>query len=42
MVEELAKISRSGWRVEVEHRDISKKRGAGKKSGCKGSRGTRG
>jgi RNase adaptor protein for sRNA GlmZ degradation len=42
MVEELAKLSWPGWRVEVEHRDISKKRGAGKKSGGKGSRGSRG
>jgi hypothetical protein len=42
MVEELAKLSWPGWRVEVEHRDISKKRGGGKKSGGKDSRGSRG
>lgn len=41
MVEELANISWPGWLVEVEHRDISKKRGAGK-SGSKRSRGSRG
>jgi RNase adaptor protein for sRNA GlmZ degradation len=42
IVEGLAKISWSGWCVEIEHRDISKKRGAGKKSGGKGSRRIRG
>jgi hypothetical protein len=44
MVEELAKMSWAGWQVKVEHRDISKKRGQGKKSGsrAKKSRGTRG
>ena len=44
MVEELAKVSWAGWQVKVEHRDISKKRGQGKKSGGrdKKSRGTRG
>lgn len=42
MVEELAKQSWPGWEVQVEHRDLSKKRGSGKKSGGKSSRGTRG
>lgn len=44
MVEELAKMSWPGWQVKVEHRDISKKRGGGKKAGGrdKKSRGTRG
>lgn len=42
MVEELARLSWPGWCVVVEHRDISKKRGAGKKSGGKSSRGSRG
>jgi hypothetical protein len=41
MVEELARLSWPGWRVQVEHRDISKKRGVGKKSG-NASRGGRG
>jgi RNase adaptor protein for sRNA GlmZ degradation len=42
MVEALAKLSWPGWRVEVLHRDIAKKkRGAGKKPGnlSRGSRG---
>jgi hypothetical protein len=42
MVEELSKPSWPGWDVKVEHRDILKKRSGGKKSGGKGSRGTRG
>jgi len=42
MVEELAKMSWPGWQVEVQHRDLNKKRGGGKKSGAKESRGTRG
>ncbi|KAE8453197.1 hypothetical protein EG329_011264 [Mollisiaceae sp. DMI_Dod_QoI] len=42
MVEELARMSWPGWEVEVEHRDVSKKRGTEKKTGGKGSRGTRG
>jgi hypothetical protein len=42
MVEELASLSWPGWRVEVEHRDIAKKRRAGKKSGGRNSRGSRG
>ncbi len=42
MVEELAKMSWPGWRVEVHHRDLSKMRGPSKKPGRKGSRGTRG
>jgi hypothetical protein len=42
MVEELSKLSWAGWGVQVEHRDISKKRSGGKKSSGKGSRGTRG
>jgi len=42
MVEELAKLSWPGWEVQVEHRDLFKKRSAGKKSGGKQSRGTRG
>jgi hypothetical protein len=42
MVEELGKSSWPGLDVEVAHRDISKKRSAGKKSSGKGSRGTRG
>jgi hypothetical protein len=44
MVEELAKMQWPGWKVKVEHRDISKKRGQGKKSAGrdKKSRGTRG
>ena len=42
MVEELAKMSWPGWHVEVQHRDLNKKRGSGKKSGGKQSRGIRG
>lgn len=42
MVEELARCEWPGWRVEVIHRDIDKKRGAGKKFGGRQSRGTRG
>ncbi|KUJ12279.1 uncharacterized protein LY89DRAFT_721940 [Mollisia scopiformis] len=43
MVEELSRVSWPGWDVEVEHRDVAKKRGTGGgKSGGKGSRGTRG
>jgi hypothetical protein len=42
MVEELSRLSWPGWEVRVEHRDISKKRGAGKKAGSRQSRGTRG
>jgi hypothetical protein len=42
MVEELAKLSWPGWCVEVEHRDISKKRGVGKKFGGKDNRRSRG
>lgn len=43
MVEELAKISWPGWQVRVQHRDITRKRGQGKKTGGrdKKSRGTR-
>lgn len=42
MVEELARLSWPGWRVEIQHRDIDKKRGVGKKNGGKAGRGTRG
>ncbi len=42
MVEELARSPWHAWRVEVEHKDISKKRGASKNSGGKDSRGIRG
>jgi RNase adaptor protein for sRNA GlmZ degradation len=42
IVEGLAKLSWPGWRVEVEHRDISKKHGAGKKFGGQSHRGSRG
>lgn len=42
LVEELSRLSWPGWEVRVEHRDISKKRGAGKKTGSRQSRGTRG
>jgi hypothetical protein len=42
MVEVLSRKSWPGWEVRVEHRDISKKRGAGKKAGGKRGRGTRG
>jgi hypothetical protein len=42
LVEDLSRLSWPGWEVRVEHRDISKKRGAGKKTGSRQSRGTRG
>lgn len=45
MVEQLRKLDWPGWNVEVEHRDVLKKKGEsgmGKKGGGKGSRGTRG
>lgn len=44
MVEELARLPWPGWQVRVEHRDLSKKRGEGKRAGGrdKKSRGTRG
>lgn len=42
MVEELSRMAWPGWDVEVEHRDVAKKRGTGGKTGGKGSRGTRG
>jgi RNase adaptor protein for sRNA GlmZ degradation len=44
MVEELVRMSWPGWHLRVEHRDIAKKRGQGKKAGGrdKKSRGTRG
>ncbi|KAL2069854.1 hypothetical protein VTL71DRAFT_14533 [Oculimacula yallundae] len=42
MVEELAKMSWPGWQVEVQHRDLNKKRGRGKQSSGKESRGNRG
>lgn len=46
MVEELAKASWPNWRIEVQHRDLLQKRGAGTKTGGKGkgkgSRGSRG
>ncbi|PVH87629.1 hypothetical protein DL98DRAFT_509850 [Cadophora sp. DSE1049] len=42
MVEVLAQMSWPGWQVEVQHRDVFKKRDSGKKSGGKQSRGTRG
>jgi hypothetical protein len=32
MVEELAKMSWPGWRINVMHRDISKRRGQGAKA----------
>ena len=41
MVEELRKFPWPGWRVQVEHRDLSKKRGVREKS-RQGSRGSRG
>ncbi|KAH6713903.1 hypothetical protein BKA61DRAFT_52281 [Leptodontidium sp. MPI-SDFR-AT-0119] len=41
LVEDLAKMSWPGWQVEVEHRDLNKKRGSRKKPG-KDRRGTRG
>ncbi|KAG4432457.1 hypothetical protein IFR05_012047 [Cadophora sp. M221] len=40
LVEELAKMSWPGWQVEVEHRDLNKKRG--RRMPGKDSRGTRG
>jgi hypothetical protein len=45
MVEQLRKLDWPGWDVEVEHRDVLKKKGGnriGKTSRGKGSRGTRG
>lgn len=42
MVEVLAQMSWPGWQVEVQHRDVNKKRGSVKKTGGKQSRGTRG
>lgn len=43
MVEELSRMPWSGWDVEVEHRDIAKKRGSvSGKTGGKGSQRSRG
>ncbi|CZR52227.1 uncharacterized protein PAC_02104 [Phialocephala subalpina] len=42
MVEELSRMSWTGWDIEVRHQDIAKKRNSEKKAGGKGSRGTRG
>jgi len=42
MVEELSRLSWLGWEVSVEHRDVYKKRGGGKKMESRSSRGIRG
>ncbi|TVY59576.1 hypothetical protein LSUE1_G008664 [Lachnellula suecica] len=42
MAEELSKMSWAGWGVRFEHRDISKKRAAGREGGGKQGRGMRG
>ena len=42
MVEELKNLPWPGWHVVIEHRDIFKKHGAGKKSSGQRSRGNRG